>query len=283
MSPRFSFPTATELRVYLIQSAYGLDHRRFITDEKAGLVVVDELSAGALAEGDDRGAIDHRFDHHHPEWFRPAGSASAASQRRLAEPSSRLLPSSPTKRTDPLDGAVSVRALTVASRFRRSTVTSSAFGFTSRRSRRRWRLRTSHRMYGAAWDSSTRTPPAPGPQHGPANQNAATASRRRSSRRARRRGRSTVTLRGERGWGALAALPRAQRDLLALILARDAHLPPSRLPRGACRAHRRENEADHAAHGSRRGGTTTAPPAALVASRAAAPAFSLGSRRRSAS
>jgi hypothetical protein len=28
----FRYPTATELRVYVIQSTYGLDHRRFIID-----------------------------------------------------------------------------------------------------------------------------------------------------------------------------------------------------------------------------------------------------------
>ncbi len=84
MSLRFSFPMATELRVCLVRSTYGLDYRRFITDERAGLVVGDELSAGALAEGDDRGAIDHRFDHHRLDWFRPAGSPSAPGQPRAS-------------------------------------------------------------------------------------------------------------------------------------------------------------------------------------------------------
>ncbi len=106
MSPRFSFPTATELRVYLIQSTYGLDHRRFITDEKAGLssatssrlaplpkamTGVPSTTASIITVPIGSGQRDR---HQHPVSLGRAALSSG-------------LPSTgPTKRTDPLESAV---------------------------------------------------------------------------------------------------------------------------------------------------------------------------------
>src|SRR5262249_13772216 len=57
--------------IELIGSRNGGERLLLVVHNEARDAVIDHFGDGAPAEGNDRGATGHSFDHHQPKWLRP--------------------------------------------------------------------------------------------------------------------------------------------------------------------------------------------------------------------